>query len=407
MRVNFSVICSKKRKRDSESENDVSEGDDNYVRRSESENDTETEMDAKPIKNAVTKADKKAAKPRKKRVKKVESSDNENEPNPADTADGPSDLNLFALGFEEDNVGQKQAVRKVMTAQERLESKVNSGKASENFQKIDIKKKSFSRGKKGLSGEKIKRAEWKRKMDMKEGRKVKEYKCYRCGEVGHFSRQCTGGKGDVLIPAEMADEFDPGEFPTLDQARDMATGVMKVEENKVTKLFTVRKQSEEVCYNMDFEAVDDDVLLEAAMQYECAQVEDNSAKFTVPPLIDSNKTDRQFVYTALARWGYQHFREGQEEAIMRILAGQSSLVLLATGTGKSLIYQLPALLYREKKHLHHLGCQPLGQPDGGSGVRIATFPQSSSSPLQHDCITEGESSRAGQVWQVTLPPRIS
>jgi ATP-dependent DNA helicase Q4 len=33
--------------------------------------------------------------------------------------------------------------------------------------------------------------------------------------------------------------------------------------------------------------------------------------------------------------------------VLRILSGQSTLVLLATGTGKSLIYQLPALLYRE------------------------------------------------------------
>ena len=31
------------------------------------------------------------------------------------------------------------------------------------------------------------------------------------------NRQCTGGKGDSLIPTDMADEFDAGEFPSLEQ----------------------------------------------------------------------------------------------------------------------------------------------------------------------------------------------
>lgn len=45
---------------------------------------------------------------------------------------------------------------------------------------------------------------------------------------------------------------------------------------------------------------------------------------------------------------HHKFRNGQEKAIMRILSGQSTLVTLSTGSGKSLCYQLPAYLYAKR-----------------------------------------------------------
>ncbi|GAF65338.1 RecQ family ATP-dependent DNA helicase [Alkalihalobacillus trypoxylicola] len=48
---------------------------------------------------------------------------------------------------------------------------------------------------------------------------------------------------------------------------------------------------------------------------------------------------------ALNRWfGYQTFREGQKEIITSIMNEQHVLAMLPTGTGKSICYQLPALL---------------------------------------------------------------
>jgi ATP-dependent DNA helicase RecQ len=44
------------------------------------------------------------------------------------------------------------------------------------------------------------------------------------------------------------------------------------------------------------------------------------------------------------KFGYERFNPGQEEVIARVMAGEDSLAILATGAGKSLTYQLPALL---------------------------------------------------------------
>ena len=44
-----------------------------------------------------------------------------------------------------------------------------------------------------------------------------------------------------------------------------------------------------------------------------------------------------------AHFGFQAFRPGQEEAVGCLLAGQDALVVMPTGAGKSLIYQLAAL----------------------------------------------------------------
>ncbi|HEY8314092.1 MAG TPA: ATP-dependent DNA helicase RecQ [Candidatus Baltobacteraceae bacterium] len=44
------------------------------------------------------------------------------------------------------------------------------------------------------------------------------------------------------------------------------------------------------------------------------------------------------------KFGFDSFQPGQEEVVGRVIEGQDTLAILATGAGKSLTYQLPALL---------------------------------------------------------------
>jgi len=44
------------------------------------------------------------------------------------------------------------------------------------------------------------------------------------------------------------------------------------------------------------------------------------------------------------RFGHEEFQEGQWESIEALVAGRDALVVMPTGSGKSLVYQLPALM---------------------------------------------------------------
>ena len=47
---------------------------------------------------------------------------------------------------------------------------------------------------------------------------------------------------------------------------------------------------------------------------------------------------------SLAHFGLQDFRPGQRDVIDAVLAGEDSLCIMPTGGGKSLVYQLPAIV---------------------------------------------------------------
>lgn len=124
-----------------------------------------------------------------------------------------------------------------------LESKVSTGKASENFVRLDMKRKIYSRGKGSVKTTTYKKKQWKnRKKELGGDCSVTDrtslLKCFKCGDVGHYSKNCIKSKcwvisvsniiviylffiDNELIPLEDIGE-DESPFLTLEEAEKLA-----------------------------------------------------------------------------------------------------------------------------------------------------------------------------------------
>lgn len=285
----------------------------------------------------------------------------------------------------EKDVAISSAASTKLSAKEKLEKKMATGTMNDNFVRINLKKKVFVRGKKNFNLAKYKRTQWKQRkkelissesnLDMADFIDKNSMTCFKCGESGHFAKNCSASKGDALIPLEEVD--DSSNFPTLEEAEKMANENAVVAHGhkiellpeKSSYLTTKISQDEENMTKLfinDFVDFDEDDTLTFGHK-----VPQELVSKLLPPQMKAidplyamnedgslNETPME-VFETLRMFGHESFRAGQEKAVMRILSGQSTLVTLSTGSGKSLCYQLPAYLYARRSGCITLVISPL------------------------------------------------
>ncbi len=103
-------------------------------------------------------------------------------------------------------------------------------------------------------------------------------------------------------------------------------------------------------------------------------------------------------------WGYKKFLPLQEETILSILAGRDTLTMLATGGGKSLCFQLPALIQDGLAVvISPLIALMKDQVDSLKDIRIAAVCLNSSLPLEEQRSIVNQVQR-GEVKLLYLSP---
>ncbi|KAK2512622.1 Recql4 [Columba guinea] len=226
----------------------------------------------------------------------------------------------------------------------------------QNFVRLNLKRKTYVRGF-ALRGNRLRKQMWKQKWRKKAewfggggGSSARSSDvCFKCGATGHWASECRGlGKANSTpLPEDRGgadDEEDEDDLP-------------------LPTLEEVARRTNSICRDLSGTG-DDGENSENIPEAPMPPYEPPAPPAPVEPLYTLGPEGKvqetpQEVFEALKTLGYSSFRPGQEVAVMRILSGLSTLVVLSTGMGKSLCYQLPAYLYHKRSKCITLVVSPL------------------------------------------------
>ncbi|XP_042319225.1 ATP-dependent DNA helicase Q4 isoform X2 [Sceloporus undulatus] len=281
-----------------------------------------------------------------------------------------------------------------------------------NFVRLNLKRKSHIKGY-ALRGKHLRKQVWKQKWKKKGeqfgggGRPMDRGSdtCFRCGGIGHWASQCKGKKTPEQLSAAE---------PQLEE-----NGCSTEEEVPLLTLEEVAQMTNTAYSKISAKNGSSQGAPEDLAQKEGTYLQVHRPVYEPPPppepieplyrlaLDGKVRETPPEVFHALAELGFASFRPGQETAVMRILSGLSTLVVLSTGKGKSLCYQLPAYLYSKRSKCITLVISPLvslmddqvsGLPQNLKAVCI----HSNMSKTQREAAMERV--KAGKVHVLLLSP---
>ncbi|XP_054241389.1 ATP-dependent DNA helicase Q4 [Indicator indicator] len=269
-----------------------------------------------------------------------------------------------------------------------------------NFVRLNLKSRSHVRGF-ALRGLWLRRQalkqKWQRKWSSSTALGRSSDLCFRCGGAGHWASACPGrGMAPGVLPVESnhngeeeEEEEDDPPLPTLEEVARRTNSVCpELCESRSSRM------SLEIPTYVDVRRP----------TYEPPAPPAPVEPFYEPGTIQETPAE---VIKALKALGYSSFRPGQEVAIMRILSGLSTLVVLSTGMGKSLCYQLPAYLYHKRSKCITLVVSPLvslmdDQVSGLPPCLKAACVHSNMAKSQREAVMEKV--RQGEVQVLLLSP---